>query len=167
MSEVRKSIIFCGDRKWSDFGVIIQIASALKSNFATFLMVEGEADGADLLSRDAAILLDIPYQPFFAHWDHHFRHDDRCETSWPRCHIPLCPSGCTEIIGRAAGLIRNTKMLKDGKANGIVAFHHDLTKSKGTADMVRQGRRAGLPVWVYTDGPDAFAQFLYQLKMFK
>jgi len=30
-----------------------------------------------------------------------------------------------------------------------LAFHEDLNKSKGTANMVRQARKAGIPVVIY------------------
>lgn len=44
--------------------------------------------------------------------------------------------------GKAAGPIRNRKMLTEGKPDIVVA----LPGGKGTADMVRQSRSAGLPV---------------------
>src|SRR5688500_11325531 len=47
--------------------------------------------------------------------------------------------------GRAAGPIRNAAML-DEDPELVVAFHEDLSESKGTANMVKQARKAGLPV---------------------
>lgn len=44
--------------------------------------------------------------------------------------------------GRAAGPIRNQQMLDEGKPDCVVAF----PGGRGTADMVRRAREAGLPV---------------------
>ncbi len=44
--------------------------------------------------------------------------------------------------GRAAGPIRNKQMLEEGKPDLVVAF----PGGRGTADMVRQARAAGVPV---------------------
>lgn len=45
-------------------------------------------------------------------------------------------------LGDSAGPIRNTRMLKEGKPDLCVAF----TGGEGTADMVRQCRKAGIRV---------------------
>lgn len=45
--------------------------------------------------------------------------------------------------GRAAGHIRNAQMLDEGKPEGVVAF----PGGRGTADMVRKARAAGIKVW--------------------
>lgn len=44
--------------------------------------------------------------------------------------------------GRAAGPRRNQRMLDEGKPDLVVAF----PGGKGTADMVRRARKAGIPV---------------------
>jgi YspA, cpYpsA-related SLOG family len=44
--------------------------------------------------------------------------------------------------GKLAGPIRNERMLKEGMPQLVLAFKG----SKGTADMVRQARHAGVPV---------------------
>lgn len=49
---------------------------------------------------------------------------------------------------RAAGHIRNQQMLAEGKPTLVLAFHHDLAKSKGTKDMVRRALKEGLPVYL-------------------
>jgi hypothetical protein len=45
-------------------------------------------------------------------------------------------------LGRAAGPIRNRQMLEEGKPDIVVAF----PGGNGTADMVRQAKRAGVSV---------------------
>jgi len=47
-----------------------------------------------------------------------------------------------ETHGRAAGPIRNQLMLEDGRPDLVVAF----PGGRGTADMVRKARTAGVPV---------------------
>ena len=48
-----------------------------------------------------------------------------------------------ETHERAAGPIRNRLMLTDGQPHVIIAFKG----GKGTADMIRQGKKAGVPVY--------------------
>lgn len=45
--------------------------------------------------------------------------------------------------GRRAGPIRNAQMLAEGRPDAVLAF----PGGRGTADMVRQARAAGVPVW--------------------
>lgn len=47
-----------------------------------------------------------------------------------------------ETHGKAAGPMRNQKMLDDGKPDLVVAF----PGGRGTADMVRRAKKAGVPV---------------------
>lgn len=44
--------------------------------------------------------------------------------------------------GRAAGPIRNQRMLDEGRPDMVIAF----PGGRGTADMVRRARKAGVPV---------------------
>ena len=45
--------------------------------------------------------------------------------------------------GKAAGPIRNAQMLREGRPDAVLAF----PGGRGTADMVRRAKRAGVPVW--------------------
>ena len=83
-------------------------------------VIEGGASGADTMARHAAEFLGIPVKEYKATW---------------------------EKYGRAAGPIRNRQML-DEKPDLVVAFHHDLSKSKGTKDTVTEARKRGIPVKV-------------------
>ncbi len=86
------------------------------------IIIEGGAPGADLLSRDVAIQLGISFLEFSAEWKRY---------------------------GRAAGPIRNKRQLVEGKPDEVIAFHQDIEQSKGTADMVKQALKKGIPVTVY------------------
>lgn len=129
-------IIFCGDRNWEDYQKILEIAHVLKTEL-DFIMIQGGAPGGDELSERAAIELEIQCERYDADW---------------------------EKYGRAAGPIRNTQMRVKGRADGVVAFHMDIASSKGTKNMVDQSIKAGLPVWIYTDGPRVLRFFIKELK---
>ena len=52
--------------------------------------------------------------------------------------------------GRSAGPIRNRQML-DEKPTLVLAFHNNISKSKGTADTVREAKRRKIPVEIISD----------------
>lgn len=130
--------LFCGDRNWSDEQAIKNVMGILNANFPDLIVIEGEAEGADKLS---AVIARVDYKlqvkPFPAEWS---------------------------VYGRAAGPKRNAEMLKKGKPDAVFAFHYDLSKSKGTKNMVEQAMRAGVPVWVCTEGNDKLGALILQLK---
>lgn len=84
------------------------------------VIVEGGAPGADSLAREIATSLGMVTETHPA--------------DWPR-------------YGRGAGPKRNQEMLDSGVGR-VIAFHRDLGRSRGTADMVRRAKRAGIPVEV-------------------
>jgi hypothetical protein len=89
-------------------------------------VIEGEAKGADSLARQWAYDNDIPVEKYPADWTAH---------------------------GRAAGPIRNRKMLTEGKPDIVVAFPSvPLDQSKGTRNMVEQARKADIKVIVAEGG---------------
>jgi SLOG family YspA-like protein len=141
-------IIACGSRDWTDKEEILRVLSTLKDNLGIFTVIEGENGerdsilgkafrGADLIARDAAELMQLPVEPYPANWDKH---------------------------GRAGGPIRNTQMLVEGKADGLIAFHLNLAQSKGTRNMVNQARDAGLPIWLFKEGIMALFEFIMEMK---
>lgn len=71
--------------------------------------------GADRLARVWAQQMGIPCRGFPADWDTH---------------------------GKAAGPIRNSQMLSEGKPHLVIPF----AGGDGTADMVKKARKAGVPV---------------------
>lgn len=50
--------------------------------------------------------------------------------------------------GRAAGPIRNKQMLDEGKPNAVIAF----PGGAGTANMIQQGKRVGVPIYEVKNG---------------
>lgn len=55
-----------------------------------------------------------------------------------------------DVYGRAAGPVRNQEMLDKEHPDLVVAFHDDFEHSRGTADMVRRARKAGIPTRLFT-----------------
>ena len=118
-------VLVCGDRYWTDKEMIRE--KLIKNKHNIDLIIEGGANGADRLAFECAKELDIPVMEFSAGW---------------------------AKFGRAAGPIRNKQMIDEGKPEIVLAFHDDITKSKGTKNMVEQARKRGKIVYIYThNGP--------------
>ena len=112
MSEIR--ILVCGDRNWTDADRIKDMLSLLvslaKVAGESVAVIQGGCRGADIIGRAAALDLGCYVEQYDADWDLH---------------------------GKAAGPIRNLKMIEDGKPDLALVFHTDLFKSKGTKNMVK------------------------------
>lgn len=112
-------VLCCGDREWRDWRAILRELVQLGSGT---VVVEGECRGADVMCCSVARRLGYEVLPYPATWNK---------------------------FGRAAGPLRNQQMLDENPDIELVlAFHADLTKSRGTANMVRKAREKGLEVKV-------------------
>jgi YspA, cpYpsA-related SLOG family len=74
------------------------------------VVIHGAARGADTLAGRIAAELGCRVLPFPADWS----------------------------LGRAAGVLRNQRMLDEGRPNWVIAFADDLRASRGTRDMVER-----------------------------
>lgn len=81
------------------------------------VIIHGAATGADSLAGKAATELGISVEEYPADWS----------------------------IGRRAGPIRNSRMLKEGNPDYVLAFHPKISESKGTRDMLHKAMRVGIP----------------------
>jgi len=117
-------ILICGDRNWNNIKVIQQVLSEFLSEKPIDCVIEGECRGADTLGWLAASKMGIKVLKFPAKWEDH---------------------------GKAAGPIRNQRMLDEGKPTIVLAFHNNIEQSKGTADMVQRARKVNIPVQIYTE----------------
>lgn len=120
-----KRVLVCGSRNWDRPWLVYAVLDGLEMNHGPLCIIEGEARGADLMGRAWAEDRSRPFEPFPADWERN---------------------------GRAAGPIRNRKMLAEGKPDLVVAFSDDLPNSKGTRDMVTIARAAGVPTVVVSGG---------------
>jgi hypothetical protein len=129
-------VLVSGDRNWTDRAYIFDVLDKVDMIFGQIeVIIEGEARGADLIARAWAQERRIPFEPYPAQWD---------------LYRPPPGSGRKN----PAGPIRNRQMLTEGRPDMVLAFHPDLSQSKGTLDMVRAAREAGVPVKVFNGRDD-------------
>lgn len=107
-------VLVTGGRDFSDRELLFEALDGLHSKHGFTVLIHGDANGADRLSGEWATSRGITVEAHPADWKKH---------------------------GRAAGPIRNQKMLEE-KPELVVAF----PGGKGTADMVRKAKQAGLEV---------------------
>lgn len=105
-------VLVCGGRDYNDRDHIWNTLVVIPD---VTCIIHGCATGADHEAMCVAEALGIKHAPFRADWHTH---------------------------GKAAGPIRNARMLKDGKPDLVIAF----PGGRGTADMIRQATAAGIPV---------------------
>lgn len=108
-------VIVCGGRDYSNVQRLEALMDGFLREFGISRVIQGGADGADRLALKWAWKRGIPCDNFPADWALH---------------------------GKAAGPIRNAQMLKEGRAQMVIAF----PGGRGTADMIRQARAAGVEV---------------------
>jgi YspA, cpYpsA-related SLOG family len=109
-------VLVCGSRTWLTKE---PIKKALEQLPKDTVLIEGEARGADILSRIVAEELGFKIERYPAEWSKY---------------------------GLAAGSIRNQEMLEKGKPELVLAFHQDILNSKGTKDMITRAMKAGIEV---------------------
>lgn len=111
-------VLVTGGRNFNDPAFISRHLHVIHAGEPITLLIEGGARGADRIARNWAENRGIPVRTFPADWDKY---------------------------GRAAGHIRNTQMLEEGKPDLVVVF----PGGAGTANMARQAeerREKGLRI---------------------
>lgn len=114
-------VLVCGDREWKNRELIRRQLESIHLGVGIEAVIEGECVGADTIAREEAEKLGIKVIPFTPKW---------------------------RLYGIAAGPIRNKQMIDEGKPELVLAFHNDLSKSKGTKNMIEQAKKAGVKVQV-------------------
>src|SRR3954465_9327693 len=104
-------LLVCGSRHFNDY----KLLEKELDKYDISEIVEGEARGADKLSRIYGEHRGIPVRPFPANWN---------------------------LYGKRAGPIRNSAMLSEGKREMVVAFREP--NSRGTQNMIDQAKKAGI-----------------------
>ena len=116
-------ILICGDRNYTNYDSILYSITKISLKNKLSSVIEGGAKGADRLGRQAAQAIGVPeIITFKADW---------------------------EKYGKAAGPIRNRQMIKEGSPNLVLAFHSNISNSKGTKDMIFAANQAGIPIFLY------------------
>lgn len=116
MSKQGTILLVCGGRHWRDKRLTYKVLDRALIAFDVTQIIVGGAPGADKLAADWAEMRNVKCRVFNANW---------------------------ERQGKAAGPIRNQKMLDEGKPHMALAF----PGGRGTADMIKRSRGAGLLVW--------------------
>ena len=106
-------ILVCGGRDFNDQSLLDQTLDDLHARHPISQVIDGCARGADDLAHKWASKRGIFTRRFPADWRKH---------------------------GRAAGHIRNTQMLREGKPDMVVAF----PGGRGTQNMVEQAKKMGI-----------------------
>ena len=109
-------VLVCGGRDYKDKDVLFKYMDTLHNERKISLIINGGASGADTLAAIwARPKREVAVKTYFAQW---------------------------EIEGRAAGFIRNRRMLDEGKPNLVVAF----PGGQGTRNMIRLAKEYGIEV---------------------
>jgi hypothetical protein len=106
-------VLVCGGRDFDDYALVANTLSGLPMR--PIAIIHGGARGADALADRWAKARHVAIEEFRADW---------------------------KMYGRAAGPMRNARMIDEGRPDLLVAF----AGGAGTRDMVRQARAAGVQV---------------------
>jgi hypothetical protein len=109
-------VLACGGRDFRDYTMHDKALDLLHSRRPVTCLIHGGAAGADALSGAWAEERGIQVLVFYADWDKH---------------------------GRAAGHLRNRRMLMEGHPELVVAF----PGGRGTANMIENATKEGTKVW--------------------
>ncbi len=109
-------ILVCGGRDYRDSTCVTDSMERLRRAGLISLLIHGDASGADRLASQWARDAGMDQVSYPANWKAH---------------------------GRAAGPMRNRRMLHHGRPQALVAF----PGGRGTEDMMSLALQAGLPVW--------------------
>lgn len=119
-------VLVCGGRDFSDRQTMYKVLGQLHAERGFTMLINGGARGADAMAGHWGLSFGLNVLTINAEWD---------------------------TYGKAAGPIRNAKMLEAGKPELVVAFPTGrLEESKGTRDMVTKAVAARVPVIVVRNG---------------
>ncbi len=111
-------ILVCGGRDWDNRTLTDGVLDGFREQYhekdQPIVIVEGGAQGADTLAKEYAVKHNIPCEEFAAEW---------------------------KKYGRAAGPVRNSKMLKSG-IDVVIAF----PGGRGTHDTIGKAEKMGIRV---------------------
>lgn len=110
-----KAVLICGDRYWKDEKTIEDFIRTLPSDAR---VITGGAKGADTIAENLRKKRGLDGKVYKAEWN---------------------------ILGNAAGPIRNRRMIMEERPYLVVAFHNKIFRSKGTIDTLRRARQRGIP----------------------
>jgi hypothetical protein len=114
-------ILIFGSRSWVDVEPMEWVIGGLPKRST---IIHGNAEGADKMAGRLGYRFEMKIQPYSAEWEKH---------------------------GRAAGPIRNQQMLDEGDPEIAIGFvDRPLEESRGSYDMARRAKKAGIPTYIIT-----------------
>lgn len=116
------TVVVTGDRNWDNQALVDSVLDDLVVEFGDITIIEGGARGADACAAAWAERTGATHRQYPANWGRY---------------------------KNGAGPKRNQQMLDEEDVDLVVAFHPDLTQSRGTADMVRRVQKAGIDLREY------------------
>jgi len=119
MSDTVVTVLVCGGRQYSDRQKVFDALDGIKAECERMYIVEGGCRGADALARKWALSQPITE---WVSWSTY-------EADW-------------KLHGKAAGPIRNQRMLDESKPDLVIAFGGHA----GTNDMLKRARKAGVKI---------------------
>lgn len=115
-------VLVCGSRGWKDQFVIECLLEGIdRVSAGPVTLINGGARGADALAREVAEGI-----------------GGACVVKFPADWVKH---------GKAAGPVRNQRMIDEGEPDIVVAFS-DLPVTPGTFDMVRRAKAAGITTYI-------------------
>lgn len=112
---MQQKVLVCGGRDYDDENSLKMVLDAAHSANQIVMLIHGAARGADTLAEQWAEANGVTSNAYPADW---------------------------KRDGKAAGPIRNQRMLDECKPHLVIAF----PGGKGTADMISRSEAAGVPV---------------------
>ena len=116
-----KRLLVCGSRDFPFKDAVIDKLNYEIMIHNDLLIITGMARGPDTWAYEFAQEYGIPYEAYYAQW---------------------------KTQGKAAGIIRNKRMLEEGKPTHILACMYN--NSRGTRNMIELGRSNNIPVEILT-----------------
>lgn len=118
MSDKNIKVLVCGGRDYTKYHRVLSVLEEIHKHRTIGQIISGHARGADKLGERWAKLRKVDLRIF-----------EVSKEEW-------------ELHGKKAGILRNQRMLEEGKPNLVVAF----PGGRGTADMIERSKKAGVPV---------------------
>jgi hypothetical protein len=125
-----KRILVSGSRHWkhSDAKIIQNVLDVCSVKYEELHIIHGACQGVDSLAHGYAITREWIVTAVPAKWSKY---------------------------GNRAGPVRNEYMLEKGRPDLVIAFHDNISQSKGTGHMVSIAKKANVPVIVISNLTDA------------
>lgn len=112
------TVLITGSRDWDDKNFVCQVLNKFKEKYHPYLfIVQGMCRGVDLAAKTWCEASQVDYAAFYAHWGNH---------------------------GRYAGPMRNMKQFNMMEPEVVLAFHPNISESRGTKHMISYAQESQL-----------------------